>query len=210
MSKFGAKATIGFFDAALPFGGSPTLFLSTLAISLALERSCPQPLFGDAHASAGRRFWGRHRGDAGFGTWCKTRGRWVLASALALYGLLGALASLGNMVGTGVLHSKQTTRLQTQGLYAVCRNPIYSFVLYVYCGVALAHNSRWVLLAAAACGTWLNAFVIPREEAFLANLFEVQVLNAYIDQVPRWCKPFDGSVAHMCKHFFYRARNGTN
>ena len=51
--------------------------------------------------------------------------------------------------------------------------------------LAMVFDCGWLMFAVAPMFVWLNKFVIPGEEAFLAREFG-SAYEAYMETVPRW------------------------
>jgi protein-S-isoprenylcysteine O-methyltransferase Ste14 len=73
----------------------------------------------------------------------------------------------------------------TGGLYRYTRNPMYLGLVVFLFGIAVAAGSLAFLVATLAMFVYLNAYAIPREEAYLARTFGDDY-RAYCTRVPRW------------------------
>ena len=75
--------------------------------------------------------------------------------------------------------------LQTQGIYAISRNPMYVGLLFVYIGIAFSKGNWWTIILIPLVILVVNQFVIIKEEQYLERAFG----QAYIDyksKVRRW------------------------
>ena len=75
--------------------------------------------------------------------------------------------------------------LLRSGFYSVSRNPQYLGGAFIQLGLVLLSNSLWVLLSSAGLLAFLNAHVIPVEEAHLASLY-TNAYTIYCSETPRW------------------------
>jgi protein-S-isoprenylcysteine O-methyltransferase Ste14 len=75
--------------------------------------------------------------------------------------------------------------LLDEGPYAFSRNPQYLGLVGLLAGLAMAHASTLLALAAAGLALTLNAVLIPREEALLARRHGGWWRD-YRSQVRRW------------------------
>ena len=75
--------------------------------------------------------------------------------------------------------------LQTSGIYAISRNPMYISLLMFYTGVASLAGNWWTLLLIPLLVAILTYFVIRPEERYLERAFGEDYL-AYKQRVRRW------------------------
>ena len=175
-------AAIGFVAARLPPGGTPALFLASGLLCVFVEQA-----------------WllrHRRRSSPGSSNICPPRyrvltvARWLSAAPLAILGTYGSTKALLEMTDstTGVLHSKPTTQLLTGMSFGTCRHPLYSALLELYLAVALAHDSRALLIAMLATAAYLYAVVVPAEERFLEEQFGPEKWKDFVGATPAaWC-----------------------
>jgi len=137
------------------------------------------PLLGMTPGFALQDFWPVGFLSLEVGVWL---GRGLLVFAIAL-----ALAAVWRLkrANTGVDPRKTTTRLVTDGVFSVTRNPIYVAMTLFVVGVACYGNSLWVLLCAAPIGYALQKCAIEPEERYLAAKFGKAYLD-YTARVRRW------------------------
>lgn len=115
--------------------------------------------------------------------------RKIIAGALAAAGL-GAFVAVDLMfrrhrTTIDPVHPDQASRLVTDGLNAVTRNPIY-LGMAVVLGAHALFLGRWsALLPVAGFVAVIDRSQIPAEEAALQKLFGAEYAE-YRQRVPRW------------------------
>ena len=87
--------------------------------------------------------------------------------------------------GSNVEPWKPTTKIISDGLYALSRNPIYLAMAIAYAGVAIAAGSTVALVFLFPCLLLVRYYVIAREERYLGQKFGAEY-QAYKDRVRRW------------------------
>ena len=114
------------------------------------------------------------------------RGSVLSAAAASVYFVIENGSNELTAAGSGVAFTP-VGGLATTGLYAMTRNPLYFSLVFIGVpGLACAIDSSWPLfLTATLLYTYLNAWVIPAEEALLAKEFGSNY-EAYCNEVPRW------------------------
>jgi protein-S-isoprenylcysteine O-methyltransferase Ste14 len=75
--------------------------------------------------------------------------------------------------------------LVTEGVYRMCRNPMYVGNLLIMTGVAVASDSLTCLLVAIPLFVLVYVAIVAAEEAFLRNKFGA-AYDRYCADVPRW------------------------
>ena len=160
--------TIGYNYSLLPPGGTPALFATTFCLCVYVEYNYRvRPLYTPQH---------------------RTKYVWItMGLLLGLIGASNVLASLNSMRSTGVLHSKPTVHIIHERCFAHCRNPIYSFIVWLYLSIGFVHNSRCICAGAVFCFLYLHFLVIPREEAFLFIHFATEFSALSLATTNRWC-----------------------
>lgn len=88
-------------------------------------------------------------------------------------------------VGTSVIPVRPTTAIVVQGPYRFTRNPMYLGLLLLYLGVAGWFGFVGPLVLAPVLVWVISAFVIAREERYLARKFRAEY-QRYQAQVRRW------------------------
>ena len=108
---------------------------------------------------------------------------WLLIGCYAVLFVLALkrfLASKNTLVTI-----KPATALETNGIYAHTRNPMYLSLLFLYSGIALFRGNSWTLLLLPLLVLVVQAYVIRREEHYLQQAFGTQYLS-YKHRVRRW------------------------
>lgn len=113
--------------------------------------------------------------------------RRYIAFVLIVGGLLldGAAVSGFRRKGTPAEPWKETTALETGGLYRFSRNPIYIGYAIAYVGLAVAMDSLIALSLLIPCMVVIDRFVVLREEHYLSRKFGADY-DAYRSKVRRW------------------------
>lgn len=75
--------------------------------------------------------------------------------------------------------------LVTEGMFGVCRNPLYVGNMLIYSGLFLFHGNPVVVVAGCLLFAFIYQCIIYAEEEFLANKFG-EAYRAYAQDVPRW------------------------
>lgn len=80
---------------------------------------------------------------------------------------------------------KPANSLQTHGIYAFTRNPMYLGLLTLYTGIAFLKGNWWTLALIPILILIIQSFVIKKEEAYLERAFGNSYL-LYKAKVRRW------------------------
>jgi len=80
---------------------------------------------------------------------------------------------------------KAASSLQTTGIYAYTRNPMYVGLMLVYCGVAFLKGNLWTFILVPLLTVIIHACVIKKEENYLQRAFGKDY-EAYRKRVRRW------------------------
>jgi len=114
-----------------------------------------------------------------------------LALTIALSGLAFRSFVIGYAyIKRGGLNKKvYAENLVTEGLFGVCRNPLYVGNMLIYVGVFLLHGSPLVAVVGIATFLFIYQCIIYAEEAFLRNKFGVGY-DQYCREVARWIPNF--------------------
>ena len=112
--------------------------------------------------------------------------RW-LGGAIAVGGvsLMAWAMRTFRAAGTHVETWRPTQTIVTRGPYGWSRNPIYTGMLAIYVGLAMALDALYVLALAVPLFFVLRFGVIAREEKYLERKFGAEYL-AYKARVRRW------------------------
>lgn len=107
-----------------------------------------------------------------------------------LFILVGALTLLPAIIKffktkNTLITIKPTNTLQTTGIYAISRNPMYLGLLIIYIGIAFLKGNLWTLLLIPLVILIVTYFVILNEERYLTRAFGNEYLD-YKKKVRRW------------------------
>ena len=80
---------------------------------------------------------------------------------------------------------KSANSLQTNGLYSISRNPMYTGLLCLYSSLAILVGNWWTVLFIPFVFIIIQVYVIRREENYLTRRFGQQFID-YKKQVRRW------------------------
>lgn len=95
-------------------------------------------------------------------------------------------------------------RLVTEGMFRLCRNPLYVGNALILAGLLLVFNNPAVYLLAGLFFGWAYAAIVAAEEAFLAGKFGAEY-DAYCARAPRWVPDFRRfAEAHEDMEFNWR------
>lgn len=111
----------------------------------------------------------------------------VLAITFAAAGLVLRAAVIGySQIRLGGVNKKVYAKdLVTDGMFGVCRNPLYLGNILIYTGLFLMHGDPDVMTAGIASFLFIYASLVAAEEAYLADKFGA-AYSAYCAEVPRW------------------------
>lgn len=116
-----------------------------------------------------------------------TAGMQITAGILLALGLLLLFTSLWRFVVSKntLIPIKPAQSLQTTGVYAVTRNPMYLALLCIYCSMAIFKGNWWTFIMAPIVILIIQSYVIKREEGYLTRAFG-DVFITYKKKVRRW------------------------
>jgi len=80
---------------------------------------------------------------------------------------------------------KPANSLQTKGVYALSRNPMYLSLLFFYTGLSFIFGNFWNLILLPLLFFAVQEYVIKREEKYLGHRFGQFYLD-YKQKVRRW------------------------
>lgn len=80
---------------------------------------------------------------------------------------------------------KPAKSLQTSGIYAFSRNPMYTGLLSLYIGIACFKGNLWTFMFVPIVILIVTKFVIVKEEHYLGRAFGSEYIN-YRKKVRRW------------------------
>jgi protein-S-isoprenylcysteine O-methyltransferase Ste14 len=115
----------------------------------------------------------------------------VIAVLVALSGLALRATVIGYAYIKRGGRSKKVyaKNLVTEGMFGVCRNPLYVGNLLVYAGVFLMHGNPWVASIGIASFLFMYQCIVYAEEDYLQNKFG-DGYKAYCAEVFRWLPRF--------------------
>jgi len=109
--------------------------------------------------------------------------RWLVLTA-ALLVLLPALFRFALSRNT-LITIKPAQSLQTTGIYALSRNPMYLGLLILYAAIAFFAGNSWTFLAIGPLMLIVQLYVIRKEERYLQRAFGDE-FERYKAKVRRW------------------------
>jgi len=115
----------------------------------------------------------------------------MLAVALSFSGLAFRALVIGFVyIKRGGLNKKvYAENLVTEGIFGLCRNPLYVGNLLIYAGVFLMHGDPLVMVLGMGSYVFIYQCIVFAEEAYLLNKFG-DGYHAYCREVPRWIPRF--------------------
>jgi len=115
----------------------------------------------------------------------------IIAVIIAISGLVLRAMVIGYAyIKRGGLNKKVYAKnLVTEGMFGVCRNPLYVGNMLIYVGIFLLHGHPLVVVAGITLYAFMYQCIIYAEEAFLENKFG-DGYRAYCRDVPRWMPRF--------------------
>lgn len=108
---------------------------------------------------------------------------WVLLSA----GILIVAPALWKFIVSRntVVTMKPAHSLQTTGIYAFTRNPMYLGLLLLYSGIGVSKGNWWTFIVIPLLIIAVQLYVIRKEENYLQRAFGNEYLR-YKKKVRRW------------------------
>ena len=110
-----------------------------------------------------------------------------LAILIALAGLTIRALVIGrdHVRRAGQRRGVHAARLYTEGMFSLCRNPLYVGNVLIFLGIFLMHGNRWTLLLGWPSYVFIYCAIVAAEEDYLTRTFGVEYEN-YCAAVPRW------------------------
>ena len=106
----------------------------------------------------------------------------IASAGLALRGLVIGFA----YIKRGGLNKRvYADDLVTEGIFSLCRNPLYVGNMLIYIGVFLMHGDPVVMVLGISLFAFIYQCIIYAEEAYLQQKFG-SAYEAYCRDVPRW------------------------
>jgi protein-S-isoprenylcysteine O-methyltransferase Ste14 len=146
----------------------PLIALATLLLGLSLDWFLPSFLL---------------RGIFGFWT------RLTISAVLVPAGLGIVIVAVRTFrrARTNVEPWKPALTLVTTGIFGWMRNPMYTAIILLVAGAAIALGSDWMLVLVVPAALILHFGVVKREERYLEAKFG-ESYCAYMRRVPRYCQ----------------------
>lgn len=119
--------------------------------------------------------------------WLHTTQANIIGWLLIAFCLLFVVAALRRFIITKntLVTIKPATSLQTEGIYAYSRNPMYLSLLLLYTGLAFFFGNWWTFFLIPLLITIIQRYVIRKEEQYLFIAFGEQYY-VYKKKVRRW------------------------
>jgi protein-S-isoprenylcysteine O-methyltransferase Ste14 len=119
--------------------------------------------------------------------WFSAPGIEVAGWALIASGIFLLLSSLWRFLisKNTLIPIKPAQSLQTSGIYAISRNPMYLALLCIYGGIAIFKGNLWTFIMAPIVVFIIQSYVIKKEEQYLMRAFGDLYLE-YTKRVRRW------------------------
>ncbi len=111
----------------------------------------------------------------------------IVGVLMILIGLSVIISALYRFVKTKntLITIKSATTLQTTGIYAVTRNPMYIGLFLCYIGLSFIIGSWWNFILVPLLMVVVQEYIIKREERYLERRFGQEFLD-YKSRVRRW------------------------
>lgn len=84
-----------------------------------------------------------------------------------------------------LIPNKPANSLQTAGIYAISRNPMYLGLLALYMGIGCFKGNVWSFILIPLVIWLVTKFVIRNEEEYLSRAFGIDYIE-YQNKVKRW------------------------
>lgn len=122
-----------------------------------------------------------------FGSTAGGHGRETLAVAIVAIGLVLRATVIGYAyIQRGGLKKRVYAKdLVTEGMFGICRNPLYVGNMLIYSGIFLFHGDPFVVAAGIGLFALIYQCIVLAEEDFLLDKF-ADAYSAYCRDVPRW------------------------
>ena len=111
----------------------------------------------------------------------------VLGWTLCLIGLGVGLMTLIQFIRSHntIVTIKSANSLQTKGVYAYSRNPLYVSLFFIYFGAIVFWGNWWTLIISPFLVLIMKLYVIRKEESYLRRKFG-KAYKLYKKSVRRW------------------------
>jgi protein-S-isoprenylcysteine O-methyltransferase Ste14 len=120
-------------------------------------------------------------------TFWETDIAFIIGVIFVIIGVLILLPALFKFFKTKntLITIKAANSLQTSGIYAFSRNPMYLGILALYTGVAFFKGNLWTILFIPFVILVVTKFIIMKEEQYLGRKFGADYIE-YCKKVRRW------------------------
>ncbi|MBK5212466.1 MAG: isoprenylcysteine carboxylmethyltransferase family protein [Flavobacteriaceae bacterium] len=120
-------------------------------------------------------------------TFWKTNIAFIAGAIFVIIGVIILLPALIKFFKTKntLITIKPANSLQTSGIYAISRNPMYLGLLTLYTGIAFFKGNLWTFLFIPLVLLVVTKFIIVKEEQYLGRNFGTDYLE-YCKKVRRW------------------------
>ena len=110
---------------------------------------------------------------------------------MALVGLVmrGVVIGYAYIKRGGLNKQVYADKLVTEGLFSICRNPLYFGNMLIYSGIFLMHGNFLITLTGIAIFYFIYICIIATEENYLRNKFGADY-ETYCANTPRWIPQF--------------------
>lgn len=88
-------------------------------------------------------------------------------------------------IGNDLRPNKPSNHFIAQGLFRFTRNPMYLGAVIGFLGISILFQSLWLLVSSLLIMLYLESYVIPREEAYMARTYG-KTYRDYCIKVRRW------------------------
>jgi protein-S-isoprenylcysteine O-methyltransferase Ste14 len=111
----------------------------------------------------------------------------IIGILIIILGLIFAIPALRQFFKSKntVVLIKPATSLQTTGIYAISRNPMYISLLLIYLGMAFIFGNWWTIFLIPVLFAIVNYLIILPEERYLNRAFGDSYTD-YKKNVRRW------------------------
>ncbi|HTN37261.1 MAG TPA: isoprenylcysteine carboxylmethyltransferase family protein [Arachidicoccus sp.] len=104
----------------------------------------------------------------------------IIGCGIAVVTIIQFIRSRNTLVTIKSAHSLQTT-----GIYAYSRNPLYVSLFFMYYGFAILYGNWWTFIISPFLVLIMKMYVIKREERYLHRTFG-KTYKEYKKEVRRW------------------------
>jgi protein-S-isoprenylcysteine O-methyltransferase Ste14 len=119
--------------------------------------------------------------------WLETNGARIIGRLFLILFFLVLVMALRRFIVSRntVITIKPARSLQTGGIYALTRNPMYLALVFLYCGLAILFGNWWSFFVLPLLIIIIQSYVIRLEEQYLQQAFGSQY-DDYAKRVRRW------------------------